>query len=46
MSWINRVRNAIPGCAKKEGTTETLWHKCPACHEMVFIKEWEENLSV
>jgi acetyl-CoA carboxylase carboxyl transferase subunit beta len=46
MSWINRVRNAIPFIPKKETSAETLWHKCPSCGEMVFIKEWEENLSV
>ena len=45
MSWINRVRNAIPFIAKRE-TAENLWHKCPGCAQMVFIKEWEENLSV
>jgi acetyl-CoA carboxylase carboxyl transferase subunit beta len=27
MSWVTRVRNAIPFIAKRE-TTETLWHKC------------------
>ena len=46
MSWINRVRNAVPFLAKKESTAETLWHKCPSCTEMIFIKEWEDNLSV
>ena len=46
MSWINRVRNALPFMAKKETTAETLWHKCPSCAEMIFIKEWEDNLSV
>ena len=45
MSWINRVRNALP-FTKKETTAETLWHKCPSCMEMIFIKEWEDNLSV
>ena len=43
MSWINRVRKAIPFIAKKEQTAETLWHKCPSCSEMLFIKEWEDN---
>ena len=45
MSWINRVRNAIPFIAKKE-TADNLWHKCPGCGQMVFTKEWEENQSV
>ena len=29
MSWLNRVRNAIPFLPKRE-TPENLWHKCPA----------------
>ena len=46
MSWINRVRKAVPFLATKETTAETLWHKCPSCTEMIFIKEWEDNLNV
>jgi acetyl-CoA carboxylase carboxyl transferase subunit beta len=46
MSWLNRVRNAIPFIAKKTDGPDNLWHKCPACGQMVFMKEWEENLSV
>lgn len=46
MSWISRVRKAIPFIAKKETTTDTLWHKCPGCAQMIFTREWEENLSV
>jgi acetyl-CoA carboxylase carboxyl transferase subunit beta len=45
MSWINRVRNAIPFIAKRE-TPDNLWHKCPGCSQMIFVKEYEENLSV
>jgi acetyl-CoA carboxylase carboxyl transferase subunit beta len=45
MSWLNRVRNAIPFIAKRE-TGDTLWHKCRSCSAMVFLKEWEENLNV
>ncbi len=45
MSWLNRVRNALPFAAKKE-TTDTLWLKCAGCAQMVFTKEYEENLSV
>lgn len=45
MSWLNRVRNAIPFIAKRE-TDETLWTKCSSCTQMVFTKEYEENLSV
>ena len=45
MSWVTRVRNAIPFIAKRE-TPDNLWHKCKSCHQMVFVKEWEENLNV
>ena len=45
MSWLNRVRNKIPFLPKRE-TPETLWHKCPECDAMVFLKEYEENLFV
>lgn len=46
MSWLNRVRNAIPFIAKKADTPDNLWHKCPSCGQMIFQKEWDENLSV
>ncbi|MBU3079430.1 acetyl-CoA carboxylase, carboxyltransferase subunit beta [Sphingomonas quercus] len=45
MSWLDRVRQSIPFIAKRE-TPDNLWHKCPSCGQMVFMKEWEENLSV
>ena len=45
MSWLNRVRNSIPFIAKRE-TDETLWTKCPSCNQMIFTKEYEENLMV
>ena len=45
MSWLTRVRNMVPFLPKRE-TTETLWHKCPECEAMVFLKEYEENLYV
>lgn len=45
MSWIKRVRNAIPFIAKRE-TSETLWHKCKGCENMIFLKEFEENQYV
>lgn len=46
MSWLNSVRNALPFVARKETTTENLWHKCKGCGQMVFVKELEENLHV
>ena len=45
MNWLTRVRDKIPFIAKKD-TPENLWHKCPGCSQMVFVKEYEENLSV
>ena len=45
MNWLSRVRNAIPFIAKKE-TPDNLWHKCPGCSQMIFVKEYVENLSV
>jgi acetyl-CoA carboxylase carboxyl transferase subunit beta len=45
MSWISRVRNALPFAPKRE-TPDNLWVKCPSCQEMLFVKEYEENLHV
>jgi acetyl-CoA carboxylase carboxyl transferase subunit beta len=45
MSWLTRVRNAIASVTKNE-TPDNLWHKCPSCAQMIFTKEYEENLSV
>ncbi len=45
MSWLTRVRNALPFGNKRE-TPENLWVKCPRCQEMIFAKEFEANLSV
>jgi acetyl-CoA carboxylase carboxyl transferase subunit beta len=45
MSWLDRVRNALPFVPRRD-TPDNLWHKCPSCGQMVFAKEWEENLSV
>ncbi len=45
MSWLNRVRNALPFTPKRD-TPDNLWIKCPSCSEMLFTKEYEDNLSV
>src|SRR3546814_3189722 len=45
MSWLDRVRNALPFAAKRD-TADHLWHQCRQCQQMVFVKEWEDNLSV
>jgi acetyl-CoA carboxylase carboxyl transferase subunit beta len=45
MNWLTRVRNKLPFGAKND-TPDNLWHKCPGCAQMVFVKEFAENLSV
>lgn len=45
MSWLTRVRNALPFGNKRE-TPDNLWIKCPNCKEMVFSREYAENLHV
>jgi acetyl-CoA carboxylase carboxyl transferase subunit beta len=45
MSWLNKVRNALPFTPKRD-TPDNLWIKCPSCSEMLFIKDYEDNLSV
>ena len=45
MSWITKVRNSLSRVTKRE-TPDNLWTKCPSCSEMLFTKEYEENLSV
>ncbi|KKC26148.1 acetyl-CoA carboxylase, carboxyltransferase subunit beta [Sphingomonas sp. SRS2] len=45
MSWLDSVRKKISFIAKRE-SPDNLWHKCPSCQQMIFAKEYEENLSV
>jgi acetyl-CoA carboxylase carboxyl transferase subunit beta len=45
MSWLTRVRNALPFTPKRD-TPDNLWVKCPSCSEMLFTKEYEDNLFV
>ncbi|MFM5953065.1 MAG: acetyl-CoA carboxylase, carboxyltransferase subunit beta [Novosphingobium sp.] len=45
MSWIDRVRKALPFKDKRD-TPDNLWTSCPSCKEMLFTREYEENLSV
>ena len=45
MSWLSRVRNALPWGDKRE-TPDNLWVKCPRCQEMLFTREYEAGLSV
>ena len=45
MSWLDRVRKALPFQDKRD-TPDNLWISCPSCKEMLFTKEYEENLYV
>lgn len=45
MSWLTRVRNRIPFVAKRD-TPDNLWQKCRNCQEMLFTKDYQENLWV
>jgi len=45
MSWLNRVRNALPFGNKRE-SPDNLWVKCKSCGEMLFTQEYEANLNV
>lgn len=45
MNWLTRVRNAIPFIAKRD-SPDNLWIKCAGCAQMIFAKEYEDNLSV
>lgn len=45
MNWFSRVRNALPFITKRE-TSDTLWHKCRGCAEMIFVKEFDDNQCV
>ena len=45
MSWLNRLRPKLSFLQKRD-TPDNLWHKCKSCGQMVFRKEFTENLSV
>ena len=45
MSWLTRIRKSLPFRPKRE-TPDNLWVKCPNCSEMLFSREFEENLNV
>jgi acetyl-CoA carboxylase carboxyl transferase subunit beta len=45
MSWLDRVRKRIPFITKRE-TPDNLWVKCAGCGQMIFAREYDENLSV
>ncbi len=45
MNWFTRVRNSLPFVPKRS-TDDTLWIKCPSCQEMIFAREYHDNLDV
>ncbi|MBW8785001.1 MAG: acetyl-CoA carboxylase carboxyltransferase subunit beta [Novosphingobium sp.] len=45
MTWLTRVRNALPFAPKRE-SPDNLWTKCPGCQQMLFTREYQANLSV
>lgn len=45
MSWLERLRPRL-GFLQKRETPDNLWHKCRKCGQMVFRKEFAENLHV
>lgn len=45
MNWFTRVRNSLPFVPKRT-TDDTLWIKCPSCQEMIFAREYQDNLDV
>ena len=47
MNWLkNFVRPKIRALVRKENVPENLWHKCPACEQMIFHRELAANLYV
>jgi len=47
MNWIaNFVRPKIRALVKRAEVPENLWHKCPACTQMIFHRELEASLKV
>jgi acetyl-CoA carboxylase carboxyl transferase subunit beta len=47
MNWLtNYVRPKIRTLLGRKDVPENLWHKCPACEQMIFHLELEKNLRV
>jgi acetyl-CoA carboxylase carboxyl transferase subunit beta len=47
MNWLTRtVLPKIREMARKKDTPDNLWRKCPACAQMIYSKELEENQHV
>ena len=47
MNWLtNFVRPKIRAIVKKENVPDNLWHRCPACEQMIFHRDLEANHRV
>ena len=47
MNWLtNYVRPKLRALVSKTEVPDNLWFKCPACEQMIFHREIEENLRV
>ncbi len=47
MNWLtNFVLPKIRAVVAKKEVPDNLWHKCPACGQMLFHRELEANLYV
>jgi acetyl-CoA carboxylase carboxyl transferase subunit beta len=47
MNWLkNFVRPKIRALVRKDNVPDNLWHKCPACEQMIFHRELTANLYV
>ncbi len=45
MSWLTRLAPRV-GLAPKRDTPDDLWTKCPECGQLIYAREYRENLSV
>lgn len=51
MAWFNKPKYSVLGTGGKNTDaqgkeTKELWTKCPGCGEVIYNKEWDENLKV
>jgi acetyl-CoA carboxylase carboxyl transferase subunit beta len=47
LNWLtNYVRPKIRALVQRSSVPDNLWHKCPACEQMVFHRELTANLNV
>jgi len=50
MAWFNKPKYSVLGTSGKNDPQgkppKELWTKCPGCGEVIYNKEWDENLKV